>query len=391
MNFALTEEQRLLQDSVERFVLERYRFADSQEAIVGQRCMDANNWRHFAEQGWLALPLPSEQGGLGGSATDLGVLTEALGHGPVLEPYLPVVVVAGGLIALLGTDKQKAARLPMIAGGEAVVVLAHTERTAGHVLTSVTTTARRRYDRWVLDGAKIAVPGGYAADTVIVSARISGDRQDSFGIGLFLVDVTAPGVTRYSYPTLDGACGADIVLAGVEVSAGDLLGGSDNALPALECIYDRAACALAAQAVGSAQILLDMTIDYASTRVQFGKALATNQVIRHRLVDMSIACLEARAAALRAAQYMNDEPVARARAASSAKWKVAHSARFIAEQAVQIHGAIGCTDELALGRYYRSILAFELLYGSPDRHLRRHATLRAKDRAGDDDAVSTVA
>jgi alkylation response protein AidB-like acyl-CoA dehydrogenase len=378
VKFALAEEQELLRDSVERFVSERYRFADSQRSIVESLRIEPRTWRYFAEQGWLSLPLPSEYGGLDGSAADLGVLMEALGHGPVLEPYLPVAVVAAGLLALLGSDAQKDANLPPIASGKKIVVLAHHESTAGQVTESVTTRANRRSDGWVLNGAKISVAGGYAADSLIVSARIAGNARDSAGVGLFLVDATTPGLVRHNYPTLDGACGSDIDLAEVRVPAESLIGGSDNALPALERICDRAIAALAAQAVGSAQRLVDMTIEYASARVQFGRALVSNQVIRHRLVDMSIACLEARAAALHAAQTMNDEPIARARAASSAKWKVAHSARFIAEQAVQIHGAIGCTDELPLGRYYRSIIAFEQLYGSPDRHLDRHAALRPR-------------
>lgn len=390
MKFALAEEQELLRDSVERFVSERYRFADSQKSIVESLRVEPKSWRYFAEQGWLALPLPSEYGGLDGSAADLGVLMEALGHGPVLEPYLPVVVVAAGLIALLGSEAQRAANLPPIGSGDRIVVLAHHERTAGQIVESVTTRAHRRSDGWVLDGAKISVAGGYAADSLIVTARIAGHSRDSAGVGLFLVDAGAPGLTRHSYPTLDGACGSDIDLAAVRVPGDSLIGGSDNALPALECICDRAIAALAAQAVGSAQRLVDMTIDYASARVQFGRALVTNQVIRHRLVDMSIACLEARAAALHAAQSTNDEPIARARAASSAKWKVAHSARFIAEQAVQIHGAIGCTDELPLGRYYRSIIAFEQLFGSPDRHLGRHAALRSRCQQADADTISAA-
>lgn len=376
MSFALSEEQKLFRDSVNRFVTERYRFDESRASIVAHYCVDRNNWHYFRDQGWLALPLPEEFGGLGGSAIDLGILMEAFGCGPVLEPYVPAVVVAGGLIAMLGTHEQKRRFLLPIADGAMIVALAHTERSAGEVIESVSTRARRGPDGWILDGKKTAIMGGYAANHLIVSARVEGKDRDRGGIGLFLVGSGAPGLTRVNYPTLDGGCGSDVILSSVAIPTDALLNGSTDALSALELAYDHANAALCAQTVGSAQMIVDMTLNHTRMRFQFGKPLAANQVIRHRLVDMSIACIEARAAALHAALSLADEPIFRSRAVSSAKWKVATSARFIAEQAVQLHGAMGCTEELALGRYYKSILAFEVLFGSPDRHLRRHAMLR---------------
>lgn len=376
MQLSLSEEQSLLAETVRRFIDEQYQFERSQAAILERRELDAGTWGQFAQQGWLALPLPEEHGGLGGSDMDLVMLMEGLGRGPVLEPYVPSAVVGGGLLAALGSEDQKATLLPAIGEGTQVAIFAHSEPSSGADLEHVAATARRDGDGWRLDGTKTLVIGAYAATWFIVSARIRGQARDRHGIGLFLVPADAGGLTQKAYASLDGALASDLQFAGVRVGADALIGRSQDALPAIEGAVDRAVVALCAQAVGSAQMLLDGTIDYTGSREQFGKALSAHQVVRHRLVDMSIACMEARGITHRAAMELDADAVSRSRAASAAKWKVAGAACFIAEQAVQLHGAIGCTEELGLGRYYRSILAFETLFGSPDQHLLRHVALR---------------
>jgi alkylation response protein AidB-like acyl-CoA dehydrogenase len=370
MDLTLSDEQRLLRESADRFVSETYT-ADHRRRIANDPLgFSAEIWKQFAELGWLALPIPEAYGGLGGSAIEIGILMEAFGRGLVAEPYLSTVVIAASLIYECGTEAQKQALLPKIADGSLYLAFAHSERQARFDLADVRTTAKKSSDGWRLDGQKTAVLDGCAAGQIIVSARV-----DDGKLCLFLVPQRARGLALRDYPRLGGGRACNLELDGVELPADALLGDGSDALPVIEAVVDRAMAALGAEAVGIMQTLLDQTLEYTKMRKQFGRPLSANQVIRHRLADMAMQCDEARSMALRAALMASAEPVARSRAASGAKAKIGKCARFVAEQSVQLHGAMGVTEELDIGAYFKRLLAFDTLFGGSAHHYRRHAAL----------------
>ena len=375
MDLTLSDEQRLLRESVDRFVSETYT-ADHRRKIANEPLgFSAGLWKQFADLGWLALPIPEAHGGLGGGAIEIGILMEAFGRGLVSEPYLSTVVIGAALIAECGMEPQKQALLPKIADGSLYLAFAHSERQARFDLADVRTTARKTPDGWRLDGHKTAVLDGNAAGQIIVSARVDDINGKPGKLGLFLVPQGTRGLVSRDFPRLGGGRACNLDLGDVQLSADALLGDGGDALPAVEAVIDRAMAALGAEAVGIMQTLLDQTLEYTKIRKQFGRPLSANQVIRHRLADMAMQCDEARSMALRAALMADAEPVARSRAASGAKAKIGKCARFVAEQSVQLHGAMGVTEELDIGSYFKRLLAFDTLFGGSAHHYRRHAAL----------------
>ncbi len=369
MDLTPSDEQRLLRESADRFVSETYT-ADLRRKIASEPLgFSADLWKQFAELGWLALPIAEAHGGLGGGAVEIGILMEAFGRGLVCEPYLSTVVIGAALISECGTEAQKQEWLPRVADGSLVLAFAHSERQARFDLADVKTAATKTSDGWRLDGGKIAVLDGNAAHQIIVSARVDGK------LCLFLVPQGARGLTSRDFPRLGGGRACNLQLDGVQLPADALLGDGHDALPAIEAVIDRAMAAMGAEAVGIMQTLLDQTLEYTKIRKQFGRPLSANQVIKHRLADMAMQCDEARSMALRAALMAAAEPVARSRAASGAKAKIGKCARFVAEQSVQLHGAMGVTEELDIGAYFKRLLAFETLFGGSAHHYRRYAAL----------------
>jgi alkylation response protein AidB-like acyl-CoA dehydrogenase len=375
MDLNLSDEQRLLRESAERFVAESY--------DAGRRRKTANDplgfspavWKQFAELGWLALPIPEEFDGLGGGPVEIGILMEPFGRGLVSEPYVATVVLGAALIEKCGSIAQKQASLPKIADGSLKLAFAHSERAARFDLAKVATSANKTAQGWHLSGSKIAVLDGHAADEIIVSAHLHDHLGPSGRIGLFLVPATAQGLAISDYPRLGGGRACNIELSDVQLPEDALLGDGKDALPTIEWAVDRAMAALGAEAVGIMQTLLDTTVDYTKIRKQFGRPLSANQVIRHRLADMAIQVDEARSMALRAALKADQPPVERARAASAAKAKIGKCARFVGEQSIQLHGGMGVTEELEVGAYFKRLIAFDTLFGGSAHHYSRHAQL----------------
>ena len=375
MDLTPSDEQRLLRESADRFVNETYT-ADHRRRVAGDPLgFSPAIWKQFAELGWLALPIAEAHGGLGGGAVEAGILMEAFGRGLVSEPYLSTVVIGASLISECGTDAQKQALLPDIADGSLHLAFAHSERQARFDLADVRTAAKKTPDGWRLDGSKTAVLDGNAAGQIIVSARVDDGSGKPGKLCLFLVPQGTRGLASRDYPRLGGGRACNLELSGVQLPADALLGDGGDALPAIEAVIDRAMAALGAEAVGIMQTMLDQTLEYTKIRKQFGRPLSANQVIRHRLADMAMQCDEARSIALRAALMADAEPVARSRAASGAKAKIGKCARFVAEQSVQLHGAMGVTEELDVGSYFKRLLAFDTLFGGSAHHYRRHAAL----------------
>jgi alkylation response protein AidB-like acyl-CoA dehydrogenase len=375
MDLTLSDEQRLLRESVDRFIAETYDADHRRSMAADPLGFSPEIWKKFADLGWLALPIDEAHGGLGGGAIETGILMEAFGRGLVTEPYLSTVVIGAGLISECGNEEQKQAILPRVADGSLRLAFAHSERAARFDLARVDTTATRTADGWRLDGHKTAVLDGNAADDIIVSARLAGGDGARGKLGLFLVPSGTKGLGSRDYSRLGGGRACNLDLAGVQLAADALLGDGSDALSKIEGVVDRTLAALGAEAVGIMQIMLDMTLEYTKIRKQFGRPLAANQVIRHRLADMTMQCDEARSIALRAALMADAEPVARGRAASGAKAKIGKCARFVAEQSVQLHGAMGVTEELDIGSYFKRLLAFDTLFGGSAHHYRRHAAL----------------
>jgi alkylation response protein AidB-like acyl-CoA dehydrogenase len=375
MDLNLSDEQRLLRESAERFVAESYDADHRRKMANDPLGFSPAVWKQFAELGWLALPIAEEFGGLGGGAVETGILMEAFGRGLVSEPYVATVVLGAALIDTCGNTAQKQARLPKVTDGSLKLSLAHSERAARFDLAKVATIANKTAQGWRLSGSKIAVLDGHAADEIIVSAHIHDHQGPSGRIGLFLVPAQTPSVAISDYPRLGGGRACNIELSDVHLPQDARLGDGADALPAIEAAIDRAMAALGAEAVGIMQTLLDATLEYTKIRKQFGRPLSANQVVRHRLADMAMQVDEARSMALRAALKVDAEPVERARAASGAKAKIGKCARFVGEQSIQLHGGMGVTEELEVGTYFKRLVAFDTLFGGSAHHYRRHAEL----------------
>jgi alkylation response protein AidB-like acyl-CoA dehydrogenase len=375
MDLNLSDEQRLLRESAERFVAESYDADHRRKTANDPLGFSLDVWKQFAELGWLALPIPEELDGLGGGPVEIGILMEAFGRGLVSEPYVATVVLGAALIGKCGSTAQKQASLPKIADGSLKLAFAHSERAARFDLAKVTTSATKTAQGWRLTGSKIAVLDGHAADEIIVSAQLHDHQGPSGRIALFLMPATAPGLSISDYQRLGGGRACNIELSDVQLPDDALLGDGKDALPAIEWAIDRAMAALGAEAVGIMQVLLDTTLEYTRIRKQFGRPLSANQVIRHRLADMAIQLDEARSMALRAALKADSAPVERARAASAAKAKIGKCARFVGEQSIQLHGGMGVTEELEVGAYFKRLVAFDTLFGGSAHHYARHAQL----------------
>jgi pimeloyl-CoA dehydrogenase small subunit len=377
MDSGLTEEQALLKDSVERFVERDYPFDKRRELAASEEGFSRAVWARFAEFGWLAAPLPEAHGGLGGSAVEVAVLMEAFGRGLVLEPYLSTVILGGGLLSLGGGDAQKAALLPAVAEGRHMLAFAYAEPQSRYNPADVETRAERRGDGYILNGCKSVVFHGATADTLIVSARTAGASRDAEGIGLFLVEREAEGLTLRSYPTVDGLRAAELQLEEVAVEGRAVVGEAEGAMPLIERVLDQAVIAVCAEAVGVMGALLEATRAYLEARIQFGVPIGSFQVLQHRVVDMFMAHELSRALVYRAAAAMAEKDAAgRAAAASAAKVQIGKAGRMIGQSAIQLHGGMGMTEELAVGHHFKRLSMIGALFGDADHHLRRFAALR---------------
>lgn len=373
MDFDLTDEQNLLKDSVARWAGDTY---GTLERIEAARRMplgfDERVWRQMAELGLLGLPFAEADGGFGGGPVETLLVTEALGRHLAPEPYLASVILGGGAVRLAGSDDQRAAILPGLAEGSHRLAFAHGERQARYDLFDIATTARSEASGYRLDGTKTVVLNADAARTLVVSSRTAGSRRDPDGISLFLVPADAPGLTIRAYPTQDGGRAADVTLAGVSVPAAARLGEADAALPVIEGVVDGAIAAVAAEAVGLMEALQTLTVDYLKTRRQFGAPIGNFQVLQHRAADMLMALEQARSMALYATMMMSAEnAAARGPAIAAAKIQINRSARFVGQQAVQLHGGIGMTLEYLGAHQFRRLTMIEMLFGDTAHHLRR--------------------
>ena len=371
MDFDLTDDQRLLTDSVNRLLGDQYTFEKRKAFLKAPEGWSTALWAQYAELGLLGLPFAEEYGGFGGGAVDVMLLMQAFGRHLVLEPYLSTVVLGGTAIRLAGSAEQQSDILPGVAEGNTKLAFAHYERQSRYDISDVLTTAKPNGSGYVLEGAKSVVLHGDSADKLIVSARTSGGRDDAGGITLFLVDGMADGVARRGYTLRDGSRAAEISLSGVKA---ELLGELDNGFPVIERVVEAGIAATSAEVIGTMETMQAMTLDYLKTRVQFGKPIGENQALQHRAAEMLVAMEQGRSMAL-LASMMVDEPdsAERERNISMAKVGVGQSGRFVSQNAVQLHGGIGMTEEYAVGHFFRRVMVIEHLFGDTAYHLDRLA------------------
>jgi pimeloyl-CoA dehydrogenase small subunit len=378
MDFSFSEEQELLRNSVARFLADNYAFDVFRKVSRGEPGWRRTIWKQFAELGLLGATLPEEYGGLGGGAVETMIAMEAFGRALVVEPYVPTVVIAGGLVRTAGTEAQKQEWLPRIASGDSVFAFAFAEPRGRYNLSDLTTTAKKRGTDYVLNGQKAVVIGAPFADTLIVTARTTGERRDAGGVSVFLVDARANGISRRDYPTMDGLRASDITFENVEVPVENVIGAPDEALPLVERATDEAIAAHCAEALGTMRMMQEVTVEYAKTRKQFGAPIGKFQVLQHRMVDMFMHVEQSASMTLMVTLKLGERAERRKKAASAAKVQIGNAARFVGQSAVQIHGGIGMTDELALGHYFKRVTMIDALYGNVDHHLARYASLRSQ-------------
>lgn len=375
MDFDLSDEQRLLRDSVERWAGDRYADLARINASRAQpHGFDEANWRELADLGLLGLPFAEADGGFGGGPVETMLTMEALGRALAPEPYLACVILGGGAVALASGAAQRRALLPALAAGNLRLALAHSEAQARYDLEDVAATARDADDCFVLNGAKTVALNADAAQFLIVSARTSGERRDRNGVSLFLVPAEAPGVTVSAYPTQDGGRAADILLSEVTLPKAALLGPLGGGAPIIERATQNAVAAICAEAVGAMDALLALTVEYLKTRKQFGAPIGSFQALQHRAVDMLTHVEQARSMALYATMMTQaEDPAERRTAMASAKAQINRSARFVAQQAVQLHGGVGMTMEYLGAHYFRRLSMIELQFADTPSCLRQVA------------------
>lgn len=377
MDFNLTNEQELLRDGLTKFLASRYDLASSRAAAKTGPGWQPEIWRGFADElGILGATLPEEAGGIGGGPVETMVIAEALGHALVIEPFVDTVVVAGGLLHRSG-DESAAALLEDIVAGSSIAALAATEPTSGDNWRDVSTTARRDGEEWVLNGTKVMAVNAPLATHLLVTARTSGERADTDGISLFVVDIASlsTGFTAHLYRTVDDRRASDLTFSDVRLPASALLGAEGQAWPSLELARDEGAAAVCAEAVGGMRKVLADTVEYCKQRQQFGLPIGSFQALQHRMVDMHMEVEQASAAVYLAVLNLDAEPAQRARAVSAAKATIGRAARFVGQNAVQLHGGMGMTEELAIGHYFKRLTAVQYEFGSTDYHVSRYAEL----------------
>ena len=371
MDFDLSEEQKLVSDNVARLMKDKYGFEQRKTYAESPLGFSDALWRQYAELGLLGAPFAEEDGGYGGGAVEIMLTEEAFGRALALEPFFATVVLAGSALRHGASAEQRAALIPEIASGDLRLALAHAEPTSGWNIHDVKTTAKRDGDGFLLKGEKGLVLHGDSAQKLIVLARVSGGQRDRAGLGLFLVDGDAKGVTRRGYATQDGRRAAEIALADARATA---LGDAEGAGPVISRVIEDAIAALAAEAVGAMSEAVAVTTEYLKTRKQFGVPIGGFQALQHRAADMVVALEQARSMMYLAAMSTGDsDDAARARTISAAKAQIGRSAKFIGQQATQLHGGIAMTNEYKLGHLFKRLTMIDMSYGDADHHLARLA------------------
>lgn len=372
MDFSFSEEQTLLRNSVQGFLQDKYDFDTRRKIVATPEGWRRENWQQFAELGLLAAPFPEELGGFGGAIESM-IVMEEFGRHLVVEPYVETVVLAGGFLREGGSAAQKEEHIPGLIGGETVWTFAYAEPQGRYNLADLKTTAKKDGDGYTINGYKCVVVAAPWADKLIVSARTSGDQRDTDGVSLFIVDKSAAGVSTRDYPTVDGRRASEITFENVKVGADALIGEEGKALPLIEKITDEAIAALSAEAIGCMKELNTATVEYCKQRKQFGVPIGKFQVLQHRMVDMFMAHEQSVSMTYMVNLKLAEGDTERTKAAAGAKVQIGKAGRFVGQEAVQLHGGMGMTDELSVGHYFKRLTMIDTQFGNVDYQLKRYS------------------
>ena len=375
MNFELSEEQKMIQQSVERFVQENYDLTNRIKISAEEPGFSKDYWSSMAELGWLGLAFDEEDGGFGGNQIDTLVVMEQFGKGLVLEPFLANIVLGGGAIKRGGSELVKQSILPDLIEGKLQVTLAYAEEQSRFDLEDVATSAREDSESFVLNGKKSMVLNAESADKIVVVARTSGSQVDENGISLFLVDANADGIEKENFPTVDGLRASEISFKDVVVSSENLIGKQDEGFEILRAVTNDAILAIAAEAVGAMEVLYKDTVEYTQQREQFDHPLSDFQVLQHRMVDMFMEYEQCKSLLFRATMETVQDPVLSQRTVHALKHLIGKSGIFVGESAVQLHGGMGVTEELRIGHFFKRLLVIDSQFGNSDFHLEKFTNL----------------
>lgn len=375
MDFNFTEEQSMVRDTVASFLQDKYDFETRRKIVASESGWRADYWKAFAEElGILGASFSEELGGLGGGAIDNMIIMEEFGKALVIEPYLGTVVIGGGFMKHSGYAGA-ASVIEGIVAGTTTIAFAYAEPQGRYTWQDLKTTAKKEGSGYVLNGHKAVVVGAPFASHLVVTARTGGAQRDTGGVSVFLVDKTLPGIVTRDYPTVDGGRASEVYFENVSIPADALIGEEGGGLPLVNKVLDEATAAVGAEAVGVLRKLHEGTLDYAKQRKQFGTAISNFQVLQHRMVDMFIEVEQAVSMTYMATIKLDESDAERAKAVSAAKVRIGRACKFVGQNAIQIHGGMGMTDELAIGHYFKRASIIEGLFGSVDHHLRRYESL----------------
>jgi len=369
MNFELSEEQKMIQQSVERFVQENYDLPKRVEISSKDPGYSKDYWDSMAELGWLGLPFNEEDGGFGGNQIYTLVIMEQFGKGLVLEPFLANIVLGGGAIQIGGSEELKKEILPSLIEGTKQITLAYAEQQSRFDLEDVATSARLEGNKYIINGQKSMVLNAESADHLVVVARTSGGQVDEKGITLFLVDSNSNGLEKQNFPTVDGLRASEITLENVEVSTERIIGDIDKGFEILRAVSNNGILALCAEAVGAMEILYKDTVEYTQQREQFDHPLSDFQVLQHRMVDMFMEYEQCKSLLFRATMETIQDPEMAQKTIHALKHLIGKSGIFVGENAVQLHGGMGVTEELRIGHFFKRLLVIDSQFGNADFHL----------------------
>jgi len=375
MDFTFNEEQSLIQDQVDQFVQKEYDWETRQSLSNSDLGFGDDNWQKFAELGWLGISVSEESGGFGGSSIESMLIMEAFGKGLVVEPFLETVIMSASLIDDHGTKEQKSSILEQAVAGKMHLALAYAEPQSRFNLSDVVTVAKADGDNFILNGYKSVVMNGPSANKVIVSARTSGSQLDEDGITLFIVDSDCEGIEKTNYKTVDGRRASDINIENVIVPKENIVGEVNGGFQLLDSAIDKAILAISAEAVGAMEVLYKTTVEYTKTREQFGTAIGKFQVLQHRMVDMFMEYEQCKSLLYMATMKHEEGASDAKKAISGLKYQVGKAGKFIGQQAVQLHGGMGVTDELNVGHYFKRLTTVGTIFGNTDYHLKKYSSL----------------
>ena len=375
MDFTFNEEQSLIQDQVDQFIQKEYDWETRQSLSNSDLGFGQENWQKFAELGWLGISVSEDSGGFGGSAIESMLIMEAFGKGLVVEPFLETMIMSGGIIDDHGSVEQKSVLLEPAIAGDMQLALAYAEPQSRFNLSDVVTEAKADGENFILNGYKSVVMNGPSANKIIVSARTSGSQLDENGITLFVIDSEASGLNKTNYKTVDGRRASDLTIENVSVSQDDIVGELDLGYKILDSAIDKAILAISAEAVGAMEVLYKATVEYTKTREQFGTAIGKFQVLQHRMVDMFMEYEQCKSLLYMATMKHEEGAVDSKKAISGLKYQVGKASKFIGQQAVQLHGGMGVTDELNVGHYFKRLTTVGTIFGNTDYHLKKYTSL----------------